>query len=134
MACEPMLTRWGLLFLRKDGRANRLVVTKKVAEFVKERGDELAINGGCLLSGPVSDGSEVITSYVKSIKRLERGMLDDIPHDLLATTTESGTYYMYSDGMSAGTMLMVASILYNGGLDEREWFYLDRRFWGSEYL
>jgi hypothetical protein len=77
----------------------------------------------------IDDGSEIFTSDIQSVERIERGLHNGIPHDLMCATTASGSkYYFYSDGYNANMFLMLGDLIHTGELRKYPGFYLKRKY------
>ena len=139
---KPELRSWNLYFPLDDGLENRMNVMKAFMDFLQNPdADELKVPGNCVLGGDVygragvADGVMVVTSYVRYIKRLERGYAFGNPNDLMRAVTASGSvYYFYSRTHDAFMQMMMGDIINRGRLDPRPGRYRHRDFSGKNFL
>ena len=139
MANIPIIKKWEIYFNRMDGLENRKNVAVAFTEYWNGHSFNLfEIPGKCMLGGKVYgregfiDGNEIFTSFIRSIRRIETGFRNGIPHDLMLATTYSGSlYHIYSDDYNAYMALMLGDITHTGRLNDTPGYYLDRNYRGS---
>ena len=142
MTQKSMVKKWELYFGHDEGYENRFTIMKAFANFF-ERGNikTIEIPGKCVLGGEVfgrdgfNDGDKILTSYVKTIERIDHWYRNGVPHDLMCAITVSGSkYYFYSDEYNAYMSLMLGDMINFGKLDGRRYYYLPPEFHGSDVL
>ena len=148
MVKMPLIKGYELYFRKEDGLENRLAIIATFARFWQDSSiDEIEIAGRCMLGGLVfghdhfDDWSEILTSSIKTIRRVERGEKRvkligmRIGRDLMCATTKSGNeYFFYSTNLCIYMARMLADIVYHGEIEETPGFYLKRYFRDSHLL
>ena len=139
---RPKIREWQLYFLDKYGLKNRDKVVRKFVDFYhSKKGDEItfADDENCKIGGRVyghaeyGDGDRIVTSRIKSIKRVICAA-EGAPHDLMCVyTTTEHKYYIYSDEYSRDMCLMMGDMMFVGKLHDEPRYYqcgceLDARF------
>ena len=142
MAYQPILRDWELYFDRVDGTDNRTRVATAFAKYWNGAiSDLFTVPGKCVLGGRVfgragfTDGDEIFTSSLQTIKRVEYGYKNGVPHDLMLATTKSGSvYYFYSDEHNAYMALMLGDLSRTGHFNTTPGYYLKREYKHSRLL
>ena len=144
MTHSPMVTGWEIYFEEKNGYDNRETVARAFSDFYENReADKIEIPGKCMLGGIVfgregfNNDSEILTTDIKSIERIERSADEDkIPHDLMcATTVSGGKYFFYSDDFNAFMLMMLGDLLYRRKkLNSIPYYYLKPELRGSRLI
>lgn len=138
----PFLKDWGLYFKAKYGPENRARAAKAFTWFWKD-GDieEMELPGTCRLGGYIyghgqyPDGTEIFTSNIRRLVRIEQGRKNGVPHDLCYAETGSGSkYYFFTDGHDACAAIMLGDVSVFGGLETKKEYYIPPRHRNKGYM
>ena len=135
---SPWIDKWQTYFRKEDGRKNREKVAKAFHKFWSDSNEDILwVEGKVLLGGKVygherfDDGSDILTSNIVSLERIERGDNNGIPHDLIRVTTQSGSrYHFYTDDYSVNMFMLLGDLTHVGKLNKKDDYYLKRSLRG----